>query len=94
MGAAQAVADRAAPRTRGAGAGAETRDDVAGATQAGDPAGIGMAHRNAAWRAPAMGRVLAARRASPLSARLAPDSLTATPSARMSTSTEPSWSVR
>ena len=94
MGAAQAVAQGAAPRTRGAGAGAGAGAAAPGPTQAGDPAGIGIAHRNAALRASAMGRVPAARRASPFAARLGPDSLTARPSARRSTSTEPSWSVR
>ena len=94
MGAAQAVAQGAAPRTRGAGAGASDGAAAPGPTQAGDPAGIGIAHRNAPLRASAMGRVPAARRASPFAARLGPDSLTTRPSARRSTSTEPSWSVR
>ena len=90
MGAAQAVPQGVASRTRGAGARAGSGDGVPGPTQAGDPAGIGIAHGNAALRVSAMGRVLAARRASPFAARLGPDSLTARPSARRSTSTEPS----
>ena len=94
MGAAQAVAQRAAPRARGAGSGAATGDAVPGPTQAGEPIGIGMAHRNAAFRVSAMGREPAARRGSPFAARLGPDSLTARPSGRRSTSTDPSRSVR
>jgi hypothetical protein len=90
MGAAQAVAHRAAPRTRGAGAGAGVRDVEPRPTHAGDPAAIGIAHRNAAPRGSATPRVFTARRASTVAARLGPDSLTARPSARRSTSTEPS----
>ena len=72
MGAAQAVAQGVAPRTRGAGAGAGAGAAAPGPTQAGDPAGIGIAHRNAPLRASAMGRVPAARRASPFAARARP----------------------
>jgi hypothetical protein len=48
MGEAQAVAHRAAPRTSVPGSTAGPGDPVRGATQAGDPTGIGIAHRKAA----------------------------------------------
>ena len=95
MGAAQAVAQGAAPRTRGAGAACGRRGCRARADPGGRPGrDRDRAQERGSAARPRWAACRPTRRASPFAARLGPDSLTARPSARRSTSTEPSWSVR